>query len=248
MRRAFHASAAVCVRTTAPVGGVEAPASGARLETITPSTTGRRRSPLRPDHRPAVTGRDDFAPRGRYAGTSGRTPSCTKTGPALTPGAAPRRSRLANQRATRHPERVEDRARVDRAFVDRHLAVIASAAVVLFAGLRVFFVSGFDAPAALTILSVADRTTILFSTVLYVFGSLGPLLLVSSRTRRWMLAGNTSGADVWTQLRTATVWGIVSVALFSVITLGAVIGLCAGLVLASTIKNIGGARRTNSWK
>ncbi|GIG34719.1 hypothetical protein Cpa01nite_01000 [Cellulomonas pakistanensis] len=56
-----------------------------------------------------------------------------------------------------------------------------------------------------------------------------------------MLAGNTSGADVWTQLRTATVWGIVSVALFSVITLGAVIGLCAGLVLASTIKNIGGA-------
>lgn len=90
-----------------------------------------------------------------------------------------------------------------RRLIEQHLALVASAAVVVFAGLRVLYFASFNVEAALSILSVANRTNIIVSTVIFILGTLGPSLLMDARFRAWLYAGNRDGAPFAIQLRTA---------------------------------------------
>lgn len=121
-----------------------------------------------------------------------------------------------------------------RSFAKTHLALIASAALVAFSGLRVYFFSGFDLPRALTILSVANRTSILVSTFLYLLTAISPSLLVFNRTRAWLLAGNASRASVGLQLRTAVIWIPLGMMIFALATPL----LAAAVVLGSVLGTI----------
>lgn len=91
-------------------------------------------------------------------------------------------------------------------FLDRHLLLFCTLMLVVFATLRVYFVSRFDLPTALTVLAIVDRTQLLTATVLSAVTFLAPLLFVQANIRKWMLAGNTLGAGFKLQVRTAILW------------------------------------------
>lgn len=111
----------------------------------------------------------------------------------------------------------------------------------IFAGLRVLYFASFNVEAALSILSVANRTNIVVSTVIFMLGALGPSLLMDARFRAWLYAGNRDGAPFAIQLRTA-VLGI-PLAGYVAAFLSAVTALAIGLAIAVAVVFIRRRRR-----
>jgi len=135
---------------------------------------------------------------------------------------------------------VSDQGALIRPLVDSHLALIASAVLVAFSGLRVYFFAGFDISRALTILSVANQTNIAVSSLLFLVAAFCPSLLIWPRTRRWLFAGNATGARAWLQLRTALVW----IPLVCIIASALTVALVAGVLVAYLLVKIALRRRT----
>lgn len=119
--------------------------------------------------------------------------------------------------------------------VTQEVAILASAALVLLSVLRIYYFVSFDTAAALAVMSVANRTQILISTLLTILIILGPLSLVFPPTRRWMLAGNYPNAPFKAQLRTALVWVPFAPLIVSAMSLPILVGLFIGSVIAWTV-------------
>lgn len=111
----------------------------------------------------------------------------------------------------------------------KHVALVASLAVVALAVLRVFFFSGFSIPVGLAVLSVADRASVLASTLLLVGIAFVPAFVGAQPAREWLLAGNADDASLLVKFRTALIWMPVSLFIFGV----APISLFAAIVLGS---------------
>lgn len=113
----------------------------------------------------------------------------------------------------------------------KHLALTASFAVIVLAVLRIFFFSGFSIPVGLTVLNIADRASVLASTLLLAVIAFLPIIVSVKPARKWLWAGNESGASVGTMIRTAMIWMPLSVLIFGV----ASVLVLAGLVLGSIV-------------
>ncbi|WP_104177895.1 hypothetical protein [Cryobacterium sp. Y50] len=113
----------------------------------------------------------------------------------------------------------------------KHLALIASLAAVALAVLRVFFFSGFSVPVGLAVLGVADRTSILASTLLLVAVAFVPAFMGLEQPRAWVLAGNADGASLAVKFRTALIWLPLSLFIMSVAPVLVFAGVLLGTIL-----------------
>lgn len=129
-------------------------------------------------------------------------------------------------------------------FASQHLAIVASAMLVLLSVLRVYYFVRFDTATALSVLSVANRTQILVSTVLNVLIFVGPLLLIFDPTRKWMTAGFTPGGPFGAYLRIGVVWMPLFPVMILAISLPVVLGALLGMVCNWMLKK----RRTKKQK
>lgn len=75
---------------------------------------------------------------------------------------------------------------------------------------------------------MANRTTVLTSTLLTVFALLAPIGLFSKPTRRWLVAGNDVGAPFWLKMRTALIWIPLAGALLGIVSPLLVLSVVAG--------------------
>lgn len=91
-------------------------------------------------------------------------------------------------------------------FFKEHFALAASASLVLLSVIRVYYFAGLSPDVALTVLSVANRTQVLVSTLLNGLVILAPLLIFLGPLRKWLLAGNETGASLSAKMRTGIVW------------------------------------------
>ena len=91
-------------------------------------------------------------------------------------------------------------------FLTEHLALVASAALVLLSVIRVYIFAAFNPDVALTVLSVANRTQVLASTLLNVIVTVTPFVVVFQPLRQWLFAGQRRNASYAAKLRTAIVW------------------------------------------
>jgi hypothetical protein len=118
-----------------------------------------------------------------------------------------------------------------RRFVDRHLALLGAVLLVVIAILRVYFVSAFDMPTALSVLAIIDRTQLLTSSVLTGLVFVLPLIFIQPAFRKWVLAGNKDGAPFSAQMRTALLWIPLSGIVISTFTLPLLIGWFFGWIV-----------------
>ncbi|WP_288025153.1 hypothetical protein [Arthrobacter sp.] len=123
-----------------------------------------------------------------------------------------------------------------RRFLDRHLALLCALFLVVFATLRVFFVSGFDLPTALSVLAIVNRTQLLTATVLSGVAFIVPLLFIQPKFRQWLWAGNSQGAGFTKQIRTALLWVPISTIVLLGFTLPLIFGWFFGWVTFLLLK------------
>lgn len=129
--------------------------------------------------------------------------------------------------------------------VEKHLALVVALALVVFAVMRVFFLSGFDLSTALSVLAIVDRTQLLTASVLAAITLVVPLVFINPGSRAWLLAGNTSGAPFLTQLRTGLLW----LPLSGVVVFGMSLSLVVGWVLGFlTLVAVNAIRRRRARK
>lgn len=116
-------------------------------------------------------------------------------------------------------------------FLTEHLALVASAALVLLSVIRVYIFAALNPDVALTVLSVANRTQVLVSTLLNVIVTLTPFLVFFPPVRQWLFAGQKQGAPYPVKMRTALVWSLILP--FVIATFSAM--LVAGFGIAGTL-------------
>ncbi|MDQ0867904.1 hypothetical protein QFZ70_000377 [Arthrobacter sp. V1I9] len=127
-------------------------------------------------------------------------------------------------------QRLKDRGNAP-GFVKEHLALIASASLVLLSVIRVYYFAALNPDVALTVLSVANRTQVLVSTLLNAIVTIAPFMLLIAPLRQWMLAGNQTGAPFKDQLRTGIVWVPLAPILLSTLSAALIAGYLLGGVL-----------------
>ena len=140
-------------------------------------------------------------------------------------------------RRLRHDESVSETTTAEtartpvRRFVDRHLALLGAVLLIVIATLRVFFVAAFDMPTALAVLAIVDRTQLLTSSVLTGLVLVLPLIFIQPATRKWLLAGNATGAPFSTQMRTAVLWIPLLAIVLTTFTLPLIAGWFTGWII-----------------
>lgn len=128
-------------------------------------------------------------------------------------------------------------------FVDRHLLIFCTLFLVVFATLRVYFVSFFDLPTALSVLAIVNRTQLLTATVLSGAAALAPYFFIQPKFRKWLFEGNTPGAGFAKQVRTAVLLVPISYLVFVGFSIPLIVGWFLGWLLYLLLKSSARKRR-----
>lgn len=116
-------------------------------------------------------------------------------------------------------------------FAIKHLALTASLVLIVLSVTRVYYFTSFNVPAALLVLSVSDRTTILVSTLLSFIVAVSPFVLFIDPLRKWLLQGNEPGASHAAKFRTGLVWLPIAPLVLSTLTVPLIVGYFLGAIV-----------------